>query len=111
MKKKTGIWRTIITVILLVLLNPIGIVVMWLFSQWNKKVKIIVSLILALFYIAWGRNLVMFTERYKMDQQVTTCIEECQKTYDVGSSPCSKECLMQVEDFYKKWGIEYSENN
>ncbi|KKQ26083.1 MAG: hypothetical protein US62_C0019G0010 [Candidatus Woesebacteria bacterium GW2011_GWA1_37_8] len=55
-ENKTSTWRTIYTIIALLLFNPLGLLLMFLITKWPKWIKIVVFVILLPFYI----NLALF---------------------------------------------------
>ena len=49
----TPAWKTIITVLFLIFIMPVGIILMWVLTKWNQTAKIVLSVIGALLFIPW----------------------------------------------------------
>ena len=41
-------WKTIVAVLLLIFVTPVGVIVMWLITQWPRWVKILITVVLPL---------------------------------------------------------------
>jgi len=44
--EKKGIWKTVLTIIFLVLFWPLGLILTWFLAPWTRKTKIIITLVM-----------------------------------------------------------------
>lgn len=69
--------RTIVTVLLLIFLFPIGFIVMWVWPKWPSWVKIIISLPIVLFFVGIFAAALFTVINPKAQMQKAACVTEC----------------------------------
>lgn len=88
--------RTILVIVTLLLVNPLGLILMFIISGWKKWIKILILIILIPFYIFWIINLSNFIWRIKADRQASDandyCGQQCAKIQD-SITQCENDCL------------------
>lgn len=66
---KGSISRTVLVILALIFINPIGLVLMLTMSRWKKWIKILIIILLFPFYVVWIINISNFIWRFKDDRQ------------------------------------------
>jgi hypothetical protein len=83
---KSSQTSTIVTIILFLISYPIGLIVMWLWPKWSKKIKISVTLFFVLVTLVFGYLLKSIFNMYGSDFQnslgVIGAAQECMKISD-----------------------------
>lgn len=85
--------KTIVTILLLIFIFPVGFLLMWFWTKWKLLVKILVSIIPLLLLVPLGliATITLTAINPQTQIQKAKCMTECVKiqTRDV----CEKECL------------------
>lgn len=95
--------KTLITVILLIFVYPIGVILMWLWMPWKTWIKILVSLPVVIIIIAILSSvfLVALNPRGQLDE--ANCLYSCSKRYSESASmqkSCSASCVTGMDYKY-----------
>ncbi len=85
--------RTIVTVLLLIFVPPVGLILMWVWTKWKLWVKLLVSIpailvSLAISGVIFTAALVIVDPTRQI--QRAKCVTECSKTEE--RSVCLEEC-------------------
>lgn len=91
--------KKIITIILLFLVYPIGLLFMWIWTKWKIWVKLLVSgcgCILYIFFISVfsAGLLIALNPKAKIDK--ANCVKQCENKID--KQTCLTGCLEQLRD-------------
>ncbi len=93
--------RTMVTVLFLLFLNPIGVIVMWFWSRWQVWVKILISLIsliplvfILIFLFGAASFLSLVGSQY--GKQAAECQTRCKVSPN--PSECTSKCVSQYVD-------------
>ncbi len=105
MNNKPSLMKSILIVLLLMFLPPVGLILMRKVSGWNKNVKMLIYVIFAIITVAYIRFFIMIYEADKSNKSFDECITSCQQMYGVGETgSCSQGCFKITEDFNNRWG-------
>jgi len=98
-ENKTSAWRTIITIITLLLFNPLGLILMFSITKWPKWIKLIVLVIFLPFYIMSAFYLVRMFNDAKITKEFDDCVYKCARekimlniNSDEATNICIDEC-------------------
>lgn len=67
--EKGSVFRTVLVILALIFINPIGLVLMLTMSRWKKWIKILITVLLIPIYVVWIVNISNFIWRFKDDRK------------------------------------------
>jgi hypothetical protein len=92
-KNNDGEWKNVLSILLLILLTPIGLILMWLVATWTKKTKIIITIVLLAILILAGlipaiikNNVIDSARSSARDSKVIADIREIQSALAIYST-------------------------
>ncbi|MBP6994064.1 hypothetical protein KBB12_02380 [Candidatus Woesebacteria bacterium] len=88
--------KSIVTVLLLIFVYPIGVLVMWLWTKWRWWVKLLASLPFILIFVSVAAMFALIAANPGAQVQKAKFISECTKTYT--QQECTQKYMqMQLE--------------
>jgi len=82
-------WKSVLTVILLIVFWPLGLMLTWLLAPWRRKTKIIITVIFAVLFIISGIVFSLFWERFEglyfkiLDNQIVFNMDQIKSTAEM----------------------------
>lgn len=82
--------KTIVTVLLLIFMTPIGLIVMWFWPKWQWWVKLLVSLPIILGFIAVFSTILLIAVNPQAQIKRANCVKLCQTSSNID---CVNKCM------------------
>lgn len=88
--------KTIITVLLLIFVFPVGFILMWVWTKWPAWVKIIISLPIIIAIVGIFAAVLLATINPRAQIQKAACVKQCEGNSQ--NTACINACLEQYKE-------------